>query len=88
MNTWLQKDNNKLITYKTPHRAFFKPPFDFEHFAQMDFALVRQPLENSIEDINAEDNSPFESDHRPLAMTCSPKLAKNEKMEVENTQKI
>jgi len=87
MNTWFQKPNHELITYRTASRAFFEPPFDFEHFGQYDYVLVKRPWRNTITDINALTRSPFESDHKPLVMSCRTKLAKKEKPTMEKTKR-
>ena len=80
MNTWFQKKNEDLVTYRTTYRAWFSPPFDFEHFAQMDYVLAKNQWKNSVINVDSKVSTPFESDHKEMEATFRVKLAKKEKI--------
>ena len=75
MNTWFEKSIEKLVTYRSPNKSNFNPPFDMNNFAQMDFVLINKPWKNSIKDIEARIPSAFDSDHQPITIEMQVKLA-------------
>jgi len=87
MNTWFEKSQKDLITFRTPSRKYFTHQYDFEHFAQMDFVLCNKQWKNTIKDVNAKIGVPFDSDHKALETEISVKLAKKEREKIEKPKR-
>ena len=86
MNTWRQKSQKDLITYRATNTKNFEAPFDTKRFAQMDFILANNQWKNSVKNVNAFVGTPFESDHKVLECNIEVKMAK--KKERDNGNKL
>ena len=65
-NTFLQKAEEHLITYRAVGVRTWEPPFTFHKYAQMDYFLVNSPWKNSIQNIESTYIHTIDTDHKLL----------------------
>ncbi len=64
VNTWFQRTQSQLATYRSPHTVDFSNPADASNYAQMDYLLAQNQWKNSVKNIDAKTGSAVESDHK------------------------
>lgn len=74
-NTWLEKPNHELITYRPPEVPRFGVDNSSNNYAQLDYILVRRSWRNTVSDICTYTNMLIESDHGLVAGSFACKLA-------------
>ena len=79
MNTWKQKCQEDMITYRNTETKDFSPPFSLHRYAQMDFVLATEQWKNAVHNIHTITGMPFESDHKIVLCATEIKLAAQQK---------
>ena len=66
LNTLIPGTAKDQITYRQPGQQTFGPPWDENHFAQMDYILTKKRWKNHFADIRPRWDLDFDSDHLPI----------------------
>ena len=54
VNTWFQRTQSQLVTYRSPHTQNFNNPTDASNYAQMDYLLAQNQWKNSVKNVDAK----------------------------------
>ena len=65
-NTFFQKTQEQLITYRAVGVSTWEEPFNFNEYAQLDYILINSPWKNAIRNINSTYIHTLETDHKLL----------------------
>lgn len=87
INTWFEKTPDKLVTYRSPNKPDFRPPYTLDNYAQMDFLLAQDKWKNSCRDAETKLGAAFDSDHKALLTIIQQKLASQKKEEQEHIKR-
>ena len=52
MNTWFEKAQKYLITFRAVGNEDFKPPYTTKRFGQLDYIMAKKQWKNTVEDVN------------------------------------
>ena len=73
-NTWFQKPEHKLATYRDIATPWGDPEYKWPKYEQLDYIILPQRWRNSILDIESDVNSNISTDHFPVWSTVRTKL--------------
>ena len=82
-NTYFQKSQEQLVTYKAVGVKEWKPPWHLHKFAQMDYFLISSKWKNAITNITTTVVHTVETDHKLLIANASFKLKANNRRHFE-----
>jgi hypothetical protein len=66
MNTFFEKEDKQLATYKKPGQHGWCPPWSCDRFAQLDYIVIPRRWRHSIRDVTARFEPSATSDHAML----------------------
>ena len=73
-NTFFQKPDGKLVTFKGAGVRMWQPPWQLHKYGQMDFLLVNDPWKNAVTDIYTTEVHAIDTDHKLLVSNVKFKL--------------
>ena len=73
-NTFFQKSDEQLVTYKSVGVKSWHPPWQLDKYAQMDFVLINQKWKNAVENIYTTAVHTVDTDHKLMIAEVKFKL--------------
>ena len=86
-NTWKQKAQEQLITWRGSNKNDFAPPFHHTDYGQMDFLLLNRPWKSAVTNITSFPHLKLDSDHKLVLADVHVKFAKKRDPTTEMTPK-
>ena len=86
-NTWFQKNQEGLLTFRNTDTTAFQPPYTNARFAQIDYVLTNKPWKNSVKSVHTTAHTTIASDDKLLVAKLETKLAIKKKEKIVQAPK-